>query len=121
MRKSIRVGELGGGPLEGGERFLVTSGIGGGVGNAPVDDSGVARKLGADLAHTVTQADHVVEALPCELVEVLGPAPGRSMPNWGITRDRVRVHRLGVAARALLTVTAAPARCRSQRLGHLRP
>jgi hypothetical protein len=40
--------------------------------DAPVDGTGVARELGADLADTVTEGDDEVEGLGGELVQVLG-------------------------------------------------
>ena len=101
-------GEPGGDPLEG----RVATGIGGGVGNAPVHDAGVARKLGTDLAEPVTQADDEVEVNAREPVEVLDRARVRSMPYSAIAAIASGCTGLGWLP-ALLTVTAAPARCRS--------
>src|SRR4051812_27884123 len=62
--------ELGGHGPEGGPA-LAGAGDRGGVRDAPVDGPGVPREVGADLADLVAEADHPVEALPDELVEVL--------------------------------------------------
>ena len=59
----MRVLELGRGALERGQRLLVAPGLARGIGDAPVDQLGSAGKLGADLAHAIAEADHVVEAL----------------------------------------------------------
>src|SRR4051812_42579156 len=67
--------ELGGGALERGPRLLVASGLARGIGNAPVDYLGCAGELGADLAHAIAEADHVVEAPAGELAQVLGAPP----------------------------------------------
>src|SRR5690606_13454880 len=48
--------------------------LGGRVGHAPVRHPCAPREVRADLADTVAQADHMVEGLTGELVEVLGPA-----------------------------------------------
>ena len=48
-----------------------------GIGHAPVNGVGVAGELWADLADLVAQADHVVEALPGERVQVRGLVPSQ--------------------------------------------
>src|SRR5687767_9727679 len=68
--------KLGGGLLVRGQRFLVASGFARRIGDAPMDQLGWAGELGADLAHAIAEADHVVEALVGEFAEVLGAAPG---------------------------------------------
>src|SRR5829696_9855648 len=64
------------GAFERGQGLLVAAGFARGVGDAPMDQFGSAGELGADLAHAVAEADHVVEALAGELAEVLGTTPG---------------------------------------------
>ena len=83
-RKPMRVGQLGGGALECGQGLLVASPARARVRDAPVDSLGCSGKLGADLAHAVAQADHVVEAPAGELAEVLGATAGEV--------DAVRAH-----------------------------
>src|SRR4051812_11240312 len=102
--------ELGGGALEG----LVVDWLR----DAPVEGLG-ARELAADLAPAVPEADHVVEALARELVEVLG-APRRDVDAaLAHHAHGVGVERLGAAARARRADGAAREVC-AERLGHLR-
>src|SRR5512132_1752673 len=68
--------EFGGGALERGQGFLVASWLACGVGDAPMDQLGAAGELGADLAHAIAEADHVVEALPGEFAQVFGTTAG---------------------------------------------
>jgi hypothetical protein len=53
--------KLGRGALERGQGFLVASGFARGVGDAPMDQLGCAGKLGADFAHAIAEADHVLD------------------------------------------------------------
>ena len=62
--------------------------------------SGRAGELGADLAHAVAERDHVVEALPGELVQVLGAPASDVDAALAHHAHRVGMQRLGVAARA---------------------
>ena len=74
--------------------------LGGGVGDAPVDLLANAAEIGADLADSVAEGDHVVEAISGELVEVLA-APARHVDAvLGHHTDCVRVQVLGAAAGA---------------------
>src|SRR5215204_4642099 len=66
LKETDPLGQLGGDPLE--RRIAV--GFTGRVGDAPVDRFGVIGEAGEDLSYPVAQCDHVVEALPGELVEV---------------------------------------------------
>src|SRR5918994_2810818 len=91
-------GELIGGALESGVALLVTSALARRVGDAPVDQVRLTGKLGADLPHAVAEADHVVEALPCELAEVLGAAARWVNPALGEGARGVGMRRLGMAA-----------------------
>lgn len=65
-------GELVGGPLEGRALFLLVAGHRGRIGDAPVDPLRIAGEDGAGFAGVVADRHHVVEALPPELVHVLG-------------------------------------------------
>src|SRR3954465_497679 len=67
--------DLGGDPLERGQRLPIAAGLARRVGDAPMDRHRRAREFWADLAHPVAEADHVVEALALELVHVLGAPP----------------------------------------------
>ena len=87
--------------------------------DAPVDQPRAARELGADLAHAVAEADHVVEALAGELARgawSAGPrcrcrARASRAPRWGAAAwGGCRRWPLDRAAGQLL----------DQRLGHLR-
>src|SRR5215213_9773432 len=68
-------GQLVGGALERGKAALASSRLTIGVRDAPMDQSGRVREIGADLADAIAEADHVVESLGRELVEVLGLPP----------------------------------------------
>ncbi len=89
------------------------------VGDAPVDHLRMAGELRADLADPVAQADHVPEPLPGERVQVLGPAPADVDAVLVHDQHRLRVQRLGLAARAG-RLDRVPAELSEQRLGQLR-
>src|SRR5215211_4603039 len=93
--------ELLGRALERGQRLLVASGLARGIGDAPVDQPGRPWELGAYLAHAIAEADHVVEALPGELAQMLGATPGEVDVALAHHADRVGVKRLRMAARAV--------------------
>src|SRR5918995_455139 len=112
-------GELIGGALESGIALLVASPVARRVGDAPVDQVRLTGKLGADLPHAVAEADHVVEALPCELAEVLGAAARWVNPALAQDAQRVGVKRLGMAAGAD-RLDPAVGELLDQRLGDLR-
>ena len=86
-----------------------------------MDGLGVAGELGAHLAHPVAQADHPVEALVGEHVQVLGRLSGQvEAVLVSHHPHRVGVHGLGMATGAVrLDDPAGPSP--RQRLGHLRP
>src|SRR3954468_19994733 len=65
-------GQLGGGPLEGGQLLVVGARLAGRIRKAPVDQLGRPGELGAHLADPVAEADHVVETLAGELAHGLG-------------------------------------------------
>src|SRR4051812_33156236 len=111
--------QLGGAALERRQGVLVGAGLAGRVRDAPVDLLGAAGELGADLAYAVAQADHVVEALGRELVEVLGSAPGQVDAAVAHHSHGVGVQRLWVAARARRAHGAA-GELLGEGLGHLR-
>src|SRR6516162_7521435 len=92
--------ELSGGPLESPIALDVVSALARGIGNAPVDRVRVARELGANLTHAVTQAHHVVEGLARELAQVLGASASQVDPALAHRPDRVRMQRLRMAAGA---------------------
>jgi hypothetical protein len=56
--------------------------------------------FGADLAHAVTEADDVVEALVGELTQVLGATPGDVDAALAHHLNRAGMQRLGMAAGA---------------------
>ena len=89
------------------------------VGDAPVDQLRMAGELRADLADPVAQRDHVAEPLPGELLQVLGPAPADVDAVLAHDPHRLRMQRLGTAARAG-RLDRAPGQLSEQRLGHLR-
>src|SRR4051812_5955006 len=62
--------QLGGGALERRQRLVVAAGLARRIGDAPMDQFRCPGELGTDLAHSVAQADHAVEATLRELVEV---------------------------------------------------
>ena len=77
------------------------------------------RELGADLAHAIAEADHVVEALGGELAEVLGTPPRDIDAALAHHPHRVGMQRLGMAARACRAHRAA-GQPLGERLGDLR-
>ena len=79
----------------------------------------MAGEFRADLADPVAQADHVPEPLPGERVQVLDPVPADVDAVLAHDQHRVRVQRLGLAARAG-RLDHVPAELSEQRLGHLR-
>ena len=92
--------ELRGGPFKGRQRLVIGSRLSRGVADAPMDRLRRARELGTDLAHAVTEADHVVETLVYELAEVLGAAAGDVESAVAHHPQRVGMQRLGIAAGA---------------------
>src|SRR3954453_3441463 len=92
--------KLGRGALERGQRSLVASRSACRIGDAPMDELGCARKFRTDLAHAIAEADHMVEALPSELAQVLRATAGDVDPALTHHPHRVGVQRLGVATRA---------------------
>ena len=92
--------ELGGGALERRVRRPVGRALERRVGDAPVDELGLRRELGADLADAVAQRDHHVEALRDELVEVLGAVAADVDAALAHHAHRVGMQRLRVAAGA---------------------
>ena len=113
--------QLGGRLLEQRVAGVVVGIAGRGVGDAPVDGLGVAGELGAHLAHPVTQADHPVETLVDEHVQVLGRLSGEVEAMLVSHHPhRVGVHGLGMATGAVrLDDPTRPGD--RQRLGHLGP
>ena len=78
----------------------------------------VAGELQADLADPIAQADHVAEPLPGQRVQVLGSAPADVDAVLAHDQHRVRMQRLGPAARAD-RLDRAPGQLPKQRLGQL--
>jgi hypothetical protein len=111
--------QLVGGALEGGIGVGVSRAGARRVADAPVDLFGRAGELGADLADAIAEADHVVEALAAELVEMLGSAAGEVDPALAHHAHRVRVQRLRLAAGAQ-RLDLAPAQALDERFGDLR-
>src|SRR4051794_25067342 len=92
--------ELPRGPLEGRVARTIRVALERRIGDAPMDRGGRAGELGADLAHPIAQRDHVVEPSPGQRVDVLRPLGADVDAPLLHDADRVRVHRLRVAARA---------------------
>ena len=90
------------------------------VGHAPVDELGVVRELGADLANAVAQRDHAVEALRGEFVQVLGAVGADVDPPLAHDADGVGMERFRVAAGAR-GFDRAVGLVFEERLGHLGP
>src|SRR3954464_2191313 len=90
--------DLGRGALERGQRLPIAAGLTCRVGDAPMDRRRRARELWADLSHSVAEADHVVEALTRELVQVLGAPLGNVQAACAHHPHGVRVKWLGIAA-----------------------
>jgi hypothetical protein len=78
----------------------------------------MARELGADLADAIAEADHVVEPLPGEFVEMLCAAALEVDPSLAHHSYGVGMKRLGVASRAT-GVDFACAEMFGHCLGHL--
>ena len=111
--------QLGGRLLEGRVAGVVVGLAGGRVGDAPVDGLGLTGELGAHLAHPVTQADHPVEALVGEQVQMLRRVAGQvDAVLVSHHPHRVGVQRLGMAAGAV-RLDGPTGTSPGQRLGHL--
>jgi hypothetical protein len=85
-----------------------------------VDQLGVAREFGADLAHAVAEADRVVEALIAELAQVLGAPAAEVDAALPHHPHGVGVKRLGMATGAL-SLDGVARELLDERLGDLRP
>src|SRR3954447_18445877 len=92
--------ELVGHALERPMRLLLAAGPAAGVRKAPMDLPLGTRELGADLAHAVTESDHVVERLARELAQMLGAQAADGQAATAHDAKRVRMQGLGSAARA---------------------
>src|SRR5215207_5882046 len=92
--------ELGGRALEGRQGLVVRPRRGRWVADAPVDRLRRPGELGADLAHPVAEADHIIEAPVGQLAEVLRPVPGQVDPALAHYPHGIWMQRLRVAARA---------------------
>src|SRR4051812_39640107 len=86
--------------LERREGLLVAPGLARGVRDAPVDQLGSTRELGAHLAHAIAEADHAVEALSGERAQRLRAACGDVDAAATHHAHGVGMQRLGMAARA---------------------
>ena len=80
---------------------------------------GCAGELGADLAHAIAEADHVVEAPITELAQVLGAAPGEVDAALAHHPHRVGMQGLRMAAGAGCAHRSA-GQLLAERLGDLR-
>src|ERR687885_2413163 len=118
-QKGDASGELVGGALEGGVGLGVALALARRVGDAPVDELGVAGELGADLAHAVAEADHVVELFLGELTQVLGAPTAELDAALAHHPHGVRVQRLEMASGAA-GLDRAAAELLDDRLGDLR-
>ena len=95
-RNWIRVVEL----VRGAHERRVAVVLGGRIRNAPVRHRRWPWEVGADLAHAIAQADHMVEPLPDELLQVLGATALDVEAAFAHHLHGGRVQRLGMAAGA---------------------
>src|SRR4051812_4516361 len=89
--------QLSGRALERRQGLVVAAGLAGRITDAPMDSLRCARKLGADFADAVAEADDIVEATPCELAEMLRTAPRQVDPARAHHPHGIGMQRLGIA------------------------